>query len=218
MGKRGPNPQRKIKIRWSPDFAYGIGLLATDGCLSRNGRYVTFVSKDRQQVLNFQKAFKIKVRIGRNWNGARNSRSYRCQFGDIEFGKFLMGIGMTPSKSKIIKKIRLPKKYFWHFLRGNFDGDGSFYSYWDRRWKSSFMYYLHFSSASGKYLRWLRKEIKKAAGVSGHITKSEKSSCYQLKYAKRETDKVTKKMYSKGTKLYLRRKHLKVMKTIGRID
>ena len=55
MGKRGTKPRGKIEIKWSPDFAYVIGLIATDGCLSTNGRHVIFVSKDLEQVENFKK-------------------------------------------------------------------------------------------------------------------------------------------------------------------
>ncbi len=46
MGKRGPKPGNRIEIKWSGNFAYAIGLLVSDGNVSRNGRCVTFVSKD----------------------------------------------------------------------------------------------------------------------------------------------------------------------------
>ena len=45
---------------------------------------------------------------------------------------------------KKLKSVVMPKKYFFDFLRGHFDGDGSFYSYWDKRWKSSYMFYVSF--------------------------------------------------------------------------
>ena len=36
----------RIKIEWSPEFAYAIGLIVTDGSLSKDGRHINFSSKD----------------------------------------------------------------------------------------------------------------------------------------------------------------------------
>gem|GEM_PF-6676481 len=43
-------PLGKVKIQWSPEFAYVIGLLTTDGNLSPDGRHINFTSKDRELV------------------------------------------------------------------------------------------------------------------------------------------------------------------------
>jgi len=58
------------------------------------------------------------------------------------------------------------------FLKGSFDGDGSFYSYWDPRWKSSFMFYTVFIFVSQRHILWLRSQIFEHLGIKGHITKS----------------------------------------------
>jgi len=36
----------EVKIQWSPNLAYAIGLIATDGCLGRDKKYIDFTSKD----------------------------------------------------------------------------------------------------------------------------------------------------------------------------
>ena len=64
MGKRGPKPKGKVKIKWSGNFAYAIGLLATDGCLSPDGRHITLTSKDLDQLETFMKCVGIKNKIG----------------------------------------------------------------------------------------------------------------------------------------------------------
>lgn len=46
-------PQNKVKIKWSPEFAYAIGLLVTDGNLSPDGRHLNFTSKDRELAETF---------------------------------------------------------------------------------------------------------------------------------------------------------------------
>lgn len=53
MGKRGPKQKGKVKIEWSADFAYAIGLLASDGCLYNDERHINFTSKDIEQINNF---------------------------------------------------------------------------------------------------------------------------------------------------------------------
>lgn len=65
MAKSGVKPQGKVKIEWSADFAYTIGLIATDGCLYSDRKYINFTSKDLEQILNFQKALKIDIHVGR---------------------------------------------------------------------------------------------------------------------------------------------------------
>jgi len=216
MGNRGTQPKGKVMIKWSPDFAYAIGLLATDGCLSTNGTHIIFVSKDLEQVENFKKILKLDSKIGNNYSGTGNL-SYRVQFGDILLCKFLRSIGIFENKSKTIGVIKIPRKYFFDFLRGSFDGDGTFYSYWDKRWKSSFMFYSEFISASKKHIDWIREEIFARIKISGHITKAKKNSCYQLKYAKKESTILLKKLYYKKGLICLRRKRLKIKKILGSI-
>jgi len=216
MGTRGPIPRHKVKIKWSPNFAYAVGLITTDGNLSPDRRHINFTSKDLEQMNNFQKALGISYSIGRKSNGASIEKKYFViQFSDVFFYSFLEQIGLHRNKSKTLGPVSIPSKYFFHFLRGCFDGDGTFYSYWDPRWRSSFMFYISFSSASEKFILWLRCEIKKLVKVSGHITKDSKKSTLQLKYAKREGLKILQKIYSSPLVLCLSRKRLKVITALG---
>lgn len=214
MGLRGPKPKGKVKIKWSADFAYAIGLLATDGCLSSDGRHILFVSKDKEQIENYMKALKITVLVGSTLSGSKG-KVFRVQFSDTLFYGFLLSIGLTPAKSLTMKNIHIPDKYFFDFLRGCFDGDGYSYAYWDKRWKSSFMFYIGFASASKTYVDWFRSTLRRLSGLTGHITKIErKNICYQLKYAKREAIALSKLMYKRKKGIRLTRKYLKIEKTL----
>ena len=137
------------------------------------------------------------------------------QFGDVNFYRFLQSIGLTPNKSKTLGKIKVPNKYFFDFLRGHFDGDGTFYSYWDPRWRSSFMFYTEFISASKKHILWLQEEIFNRLNIKGHITKDGRQVCYQLKYAKSDSYKLLPKIYRQGNKLCLSRKYLKIKQSLA---
>ena len=113
-------------------------------------------------------------------------------------------------------ELKIPKEYFFDFLRGVLDGDGYTYSYWDPRWRSSFMFYLGFVSASRKFIDWLQKEVFDRISVKGHITFSKtKGACYQLKYAKSDAVKILKKMYHSENIRYLSRKKLKIDKMLA---
>ncbi len=214
MGKRGTKPKGKVKIKWSPNFAYALGLLATDGNLSPDGRHFDFTSNDREQLENFMKCLGIKVKIGYKTSGYTGQKRTRIQFGDVNFYRYLLGIGFMPAKSKVISKVEIPHKYFFDFLRGHFDGDGTFYSYWDPRWKSSFMFYTEFISASKKHIVWLREEIFRRLDIKGHVTKSARGSVYQLKYAKGESLRLLPKMYYDEKVVCLSRKRDKIRKAV----
>ena len=216
MGKRGPQPKGKVKLEWSPEFAYAIGLLVTDGCLSSNGRHILFVSKDLQQIRNFMNCLSLEdIKIGKAVSGYLGKRAYRVQFGDILFYRFLESIGLSSAKSKTIGVVEIPDEYFFDYLRGCFDGDGCFYSYWDPRWRSSHMFYIEFISASKRHMDWLQKELSEKIGLKGHITKDGKGSTYQLKYAKREALAIISKMYYTHGVVCLSRKKIKIEKALA---
>jgi len=211
-------PLGKVRIKWSSDFAYALGLLVTDGNLSKDGRHICFTSKDKDLIENLQKALNVKCNIGMKGSGSKMIKKYYfLQIGDVLFYRFLMSLGLMPNKTKIIERVDIPKKYFFDFLRGHLDGDGSFYSYWDPRWKSSFMFYTSFSSASSIHISWIRLCINQFLGIKGHISKSRNQSCYQLKYAKKESVQLLKKIYYSSKVTCLKRKYLKIKRVFDRI-
>lgn len=215
MGKRGPKPKGKVTREWSAELAYAVGLFVADGNISPDGRHIAFVSKDAEQIENFMKALSIKVTVGITKSGYTESTAFRVQFSDVLFYGFLVSIGLMPNKSKQIGRVTIPNNYFWHYVRGAFDGDGSVHSYFDPRYKSSFMFYTIFSSASEAYVLWLQGEIFSRLNIRGHITGGV-GKTFQLKYAKNDSIKVLKQMYSDPHVLCLSRKRLKI-KEIFRI-
>jgi len=204
-------PINKIKTNWSPKLAYAIGLIATDGCLYNDGRHLAFVSKDPQLINTFKGCLGLSVKVSKKRSGFVNTNyAYFVQFGDVNFYRFLVSIGLTPRKSKTLGALKIPDKYFFDFLRGSFDGDGTFYAYWDKRWASSYMYYLVFVSASFEHLKWIRQKLRLLLKVKGHFNLSLRVGACQLKYAKSEAQKVITKMYKSPNAPRLERKYKKV--------
>lgn len=128
--------------------------------------------------------------------------------------QFLLSIGLMPNKTKRLGTLAIPDKYLFDFLRGHHDGDGSFYSYFDPRWRKSFMFYLQFISASPAHICWIRESLERLLGVRGHIGTSKRSSVIQLKYAKRESLVILRKLYPHPDVVCLARKRLKIERSL----
>ena len=215
--KRGPKPKELIKTKWSANLAYAIGLLATDGCIARHTTLIDLTSKDREQLVNFNYCIGLQLKITSKDSGYGPSRGLRVQIKNRIFYDFLVSIGFIPAKSKTMKEIKVPDQYFFDFLRGCFDGDGCFYSYWDPRWRSSFMFYTQFVSASPRFISWLRDKIYDDLGIWGHISGDGRGITEQLKYAKADSLKLLARMYSSPKVVCLSRKKLKISKALASI-
>lgn len=215
--KRGPKPKGKVNIKWGKNFAYAIGLLVADGCLSKDGRHIDLTSKDKIQVKTFKECLKLDTKIGKKFSGGGNL-SYHTQFGDVLFYRFLMSIGIFPAKSKTILSVSVPKRYFFDFLRGYFDGDGSSYSYYDPKYKNSFRFYISFTSGSRQYIDWLRKKIYELIDVKGFLSYNRNNPYVQLKYAKKEAIIISKNMYYCSGLSYLKRKFKKITQSLNIIE
>ena len=135
-------PLNKVKVQWSPNFAYALGLLTTDGCLSGDGRHIDFTSQDNEQLQNFM--------------------------------------------------------------------NGTFYSYWDPRWRSSFMFYTCFLSASKKHIDWIREKVFGFVRIKGHISKSKNDPVYRLSYGKKDTLTLVPNLYYSDDVVCLTRKREKI--------
>lgn len=215
--KTGPKPKGQVAISWSPQFAYAIGLLTADGCLLNDGRHIDFTSKDRAQVATFKKCLKLKTKIGIKHSGTGNPY-YRVQFSDVLFRKFLIGIGITPAKSKTISSVAIPDEYFSDFLRGYFDGDGTSYSFYDSLFPKSYRFYVSFVSASSEYIQWLQRKLQSTIGVTGHFSHSFGKDYIQLKFAKREAVIICNYMYQNKLNPCLKRKYLKIKRSMSIIS
>ena len=200
----------RTNIIWTAGFAYGIGLITSDGNLSKDGRHISFKSAELELINNFKNAFGIDNRIGRSARGGEiEKRYYYTQFSNVRLYAYLNTIGLTSGKSKTIKKVEVPKKYFHDFLRGVFDGDGTFYTFWDRRWIQSFGFQISFASASLDFIVWLKDTLHQLFGVKGFIRVGD--GVYNLRYVKRDTRVLFGQMYrNENCKLFLKRKYDKM--------
>jgi hypothetical protein len=111
---------------WTPEMAYVLGILATDGCV---GKYrVVLTSTD------FELVEKVRCLIGSNHEiterpprGWSRKPQYGLQVSSLKYVRALAALGVVPAKSLVLRFPKMPDECVRHFLRGCWDGDGSFH-------------------------------------------------------------------------------------------
>lgn len=216
MGRRGPKPKGKIEIRWSSNFAYAIGLITTDGNLSKDGRHMNLTSKDLVMITNFKFCLGLNNMIGRKARGGSSDKKYYViQFGDVLFYQFLQGLGLTPAKSKTLQQVLIPNKFFFDFLRGCIDGDGNINisSHPESRHKQL---RVRLFSASMPFLEWLRSQVREKLKIrGGWIENSPSAKCARLSFGKADSIKILRSVYRPDVEVYLRRKFVIAQSFLG---
>lgn len=204
MATRGAKPRRVSVPVWTPELAYACGLMATDGCLYSDGRHMSLTSNDIDQLETFKQCLGLTNKIGWKKSTYTGQLGSHVQFGDVTLYRWLITVGITPRKTFTIGKVAIPDHYFFDYLRGEFDGDGSSHGYWDTRWHSSVCIYIQFVSASLKHLEWLNKTVSRLIGATGIIRPGPR--CYQLKFPKGQAFLIYNAMHYADRLPYLKRK------------
>lgn len=164
-------------------------------------------------IENYKRALNINNKITRYARGGEKEKKYYgITFGDINFYKFLNSIGLTAAKSKTIQSVQVPREYFPDFLRGLFDGDGSFYVFRDKRWPNSFSFKISVASASINFINWLKSITTKYYGVKGYLHRG--AEVWNLEYVKGDSKKFFSVIYHSPKILRLQRKYDKIRTAI----
>lgn len=119
---RGTDPVRwlrrpviagKTRGIWSPALAYAVGLIATDGNLSGDGRHISIPSKDFDLLECLRQCLGLTNRIGQTRSG-RGDLYYKLQWSDRVLYHWLEGIGLTAAKEPHLGRSGRPQR----ILRG----------------------------------------------------------------------------------------------------
>lgn len=217
-------PKSKLPFKeftWTPELAYAIGLLVTDGNLSRDGRHITMRSSDYNLLETFKFCLNLKTEIKQTYNdGFAKKPSFRVQFSDAQFYRWLLSIGLFPAKTYTIAELAIPDLYFRDFLRGHLDGDGSitvYKDYYNTFKDPKYIYnrlWLRFISSSGAHIMWLQKRIKNLLRTKGHIAQGkiqrpdQTTGLWMLKFGKKESVKILSWIYYHPDVPCLKRKRI----------
>ena len=205
-----------IDTKWSSTLAYVIGIIATDGNLSPDGRHINITSKDLEMVQNVKDILNLTNTFSRKARGGSTEKKYYVlQFGSKNFYALLLSIGLTPAKSKTIKKVLVPDSFFSDFLRGCIDGDGNIYE--SMHPESKYLQLrLTLASASKPFLMWILQKIQRTLKVrGGWIITVEKKSTHMLRFGKSDSIQIFRAMYAKSRRYALQRKLAIAEKYLG---
>ena len=184
---------RPRPLTWTDRLAYAVGLAATDGNLSGDGRHLVFDSEDAQLVETFLSCVGRPIRYGH-----RSTRSggicYRASFSDVELYRWFLAVGLTPAKSLTLGGIDVPDEFLFPVVRGLLDADGSIANFIHVPTKLRNPDYRYerliaqFNSASRSHLEWLRDRLEPTLATRGYVNvtppKPPKHGFNQLRYGK----------------------------------
>lgn len=194
-------------------MAYVLGFFTADGNMIKNKRgahFIEFQSTDKEIIYKIRNALQSNLIIGEYQSRHKNhSKRYRLQIGSKKIFNDLIKLGMTPSKSLTIKLPTVPEKYFHHFVRGYFDGDGnvtiSKYIRANRNNRRSTTIVSGFTSGSEKILKELHNKLKRLADILGGTLYYHLG--YRLFFSVNDSLALYKFLYQEtDSKLYLSRK------------
>lgn len=121
----------KFFDNWSPDLAWLVGIVLSDGGVSNpiNGKYikVKMCDKDVIEKIKTITGYKGEIRPCKR-EKPHYKKPYIIVIGGKTIWQFFTDLGMDNNKSYTAKwPIGLPDEHISHFIRGLFDGDGSIY-------------------------------------------------------------------------------------------
>jgi hypothetical protein len=138
--KKNPNNYRKYKL--NEDYfsvidnetkAYFLGLIYSDGCISRTSLRLSLQEEDDYILNKFLNVIESESKL---YHLPKRIESHKNQklvsISNIKMVNDLYNLGVTKKKSLIIKfpnNDQVPDEYLNHFVRGVFDGDGSVFKY-----------------------------------------------------------------------------------------
>ena len=190
-------------MAWSVELAYAVGLMATDGNLSSDGRHMSFISRDGELVDTLRRCLGLTART-RPTQTSRGGILYRVQWGRRTLYDWFLTIGLMPAKSRRLAALAVPDDYFVDFFRGCIDGDGTVLCYTDRYHagkKADYVYerlYVSLVTASEPFAEWIRMKVERLVGVWGPIhreTKRGHHPQWRLRYAKASSIQILRWMY-----------------------
>jgi len=135
---------------WLPEMAYVLGLIITDGCISKTGTV--------SLCINDIELLEKVMGSGHKITPSRRQKGLYCfHFSREKLVKDLEQLCVVPRKSLIVKFPVVPQAYLPDFIRGVFDGDGSVF--FDKR-RSKFPLRSNFVSGSDAFIEGLQRVLE----------------------------------------------------------
>ncbi|MBT2278856.1 LAGLIDADG family homing endonuclease [Priestia megaterium] len=197
--KNNPNLNLNFIRKESGELYYFLGLLLTDGTISRAGRVeIGLIDKDVIEWIAEKLELKTsinKISSGKSYVVGRKLKKpskpiYRISFLNQEATQLLKEYGVEPNKTYTVKFPKIiPNVFIADLIRGIFDGDGGIsLSKYKTKNGDSTRCHIHFSSASEDFIKGIKQNIELLIGGNRKITIRKKgtSILYIFQFSKRE--------------------------------
>ncbi|HOU36760.1 MAG TPA: LAGLIDADG family homing endonuclease [Candidatus Omnitrophota bacterium] len=197
---------------WSSDMAYVLGLLFTDGCLSKTGAVALSIN-DKDLLEAVRNAMRSTHKIEQS---NHQKSLYIFHFARESMVERLKALGLVSHKSMVIKFPEVPFEYLSDFLRGVFDGDGSVF--FDKR-NPRVQLVSTFVSGSQCFMADLENNLNKLGlprrKIYKHKTKNGYS--YTIAYGHKDSISLFGILYGNiGNGIFLKRKYKRFLEGINR--
>lgn len=201
-------------------MAYVLGFFAADGSMLKNKRgahFIEFSITDRNLLYKIRDILGSSHKISKLNRDPRHNTIYRLQIGSKEFFEDLQMLGFTQGKSLTLSLPEIDPKFFPHFVRGYFDGDGCVYfkkHFIKARQKKRWVFTSRFTCGSRKFLESLHIQLGTYT-KGGFIIAKSKESGFELVFSHRGSVALFELMYNnQPTHPYLVRKYRLFKKAI----
>lgn len=195
----------------TPESAYILGLIYSDGCLSYDDhthRWRITIAMNDEELMNQVREMMTpnkKLYAYKHPNG--RSTTYSVVSTNPTDIKFIQSMGVCPQKSLIIKLPELPEDMYPHFIRGVFDGDGSIYKY--RVSRGGDYYGISFTTGSKDFADALCKFLNEYVTLRAKVNKDCRKDTWYVKIGSRgDVDRFFNYVYHNAT-IFMKRKHEK---------
>lgn len=193
--------------------AYWLGFISADGSVQEKisgsmRMRIVLASRDKGHLMKFNNELDGNLPI-RHADVKLGDKVYGSSMIDVNSTKMcqdLIRLNIVPHKTLKLQMSPIDDKYFWDFMRGFIDGDGSF-SCRKRKGRNGYRHALELVCASLDMLEHIRNTMKNDYGLHSNIYKTSNNRQWRLNISNRhDLARVIHLLYDNST-VYLNRKH-----------
>ena len=182
--------------KWSEEMAYVLGYWFADGTMDKNLKYISFSSKDKEQLEQIKKVIEGNMPLYFDKRG-----SYQLKISSVNVVNDIRALGGIPNKSFTNIFPCVPENYINAFIRGYFDGDG---------WVSFDKRNRNYPTTGCMGTKEFLEQIIFFLGESNRFFQSypeKNTNTYEIWYSGEAAQNALEKLYGKACNLYLDRKY-----------